>query len=65
MFEWWAEHATLSHAVTAWEAVVTEAASLRGPGVLPPDWPRHLSADGTARAREILGEFALSVDFLR
>src|SRR5262245_51116149 len=63
-FEWWDHHATLAHAVTAWQAVIKEAASLL-PGTLPPDWPRHLSADGTARAREILGDFALSVDFLR
>ena len=60
---WWAGHATVSHATAAWEAVIEDAASLPPPD-RPPGWPRHLSADGSDRARDILGEFALSVDFL-
>jgi len=60
---WWGEHATLSHAVTAWRTALQEAASLAPPGHSE-DWPPHLTADGTARARAILGEFGVAVDFL-
>ncbi|HEY1306093.1 MAG TPA: hypothetical protein VGF24_21215 [Vicinamibacterales bacterium] len=60
---WWREHATLSQAVTAWQAALQEAASLAPPRH-GEDWPPHLTADGTARARAILGEFAVTVDFL-
>ncbi|HKE84944.1 MAG TPA: hypothetical protein VKB50_14380 [Vicinamibacterales bacterium] len=60
---WWREHATLSQAVTAWQAALKEAASLAPPR-RGEDWPPHLTADGTARARAILGEFAVTVDFL-
>ena len=30
----------------------------------PRNWPRHLTADGTERARAILAEFGATVDFL-
>lgn len=60
---WWQRHATIGHAAAAWEAVIEEAASLPPPP-RPPGWPRHLTADGSDRARDILGEFAISVDFL-
>jgi hypothetical protein len=30
----------------------------------PLNWPHHLAADGTQRARELLGEFGVTVDFL-
>ena len=58
--EWWRTHATVDHAAQAWEAILAEAQTL------PP--PSHSTEwlapeDGTARAREILGEFGVSVDF--
>jgi hypothetical protein len=55
---WWREHATVAHAVTAWERILTEAITIARPT------KRHV-ADGTERARAILGEFGVSVDFLR
>jgi hypothetical protein len=62
--EWWRQHATVDHAARAWQAILDEAASLMPPQ-RPDGWPSHLTADGTERARAILGEFAASVDFLR
>jgi hypothetical protein len=61
--KWWRQHATLDHAVQAWRSILTEAATLPPPPH-PRNWPPHLTADGTERAREILGEFATTVDFL-
>jgi hypothetical protein len=61
--EWWQRHATLDHAVLAWRAILTEAVSATPPP-RPPNWPRHLSADGTERARDLLGEFGATVDVL-
>ena len=61
--EWWRRHATVAHAVDAWSAIVQEAAALAPPRH-PPNWPAHLTADGTARARELLAPFGVSVDFL-
>ena len=63
-FDWWEHHATLSDAVRAWQAVLEEAVALAPPR-LPATWPTHLTADGTARARAILGEFGATVDFLQ
>lgn len=60
---WWQRHATLDHAVTAWRAILAEAATL-APPARPVNWPRHLTADGTERARQLLGEFGATVDFL-
>jgi hypothetical protein len=60
---WWQQHATLDHAVRAWRSILAEAATLTPPQ-RPPNWPRHLTADGTERAREILGDFSAAVDFL-
>lgn len=62
--EWWRQHATVDHAARAWRSIIEEAATLTPPQ-RGANWPRHLTADGTERAREILGEFATSVDFLR
>lgn len=62
--EWWRQHATVDHAARAWQSLLDEAASL-APPQRPGGWPSHLTADGTERARAILGEFAASVDFLR
>jgi hypothetical protein len=61
---WWRQHATVDHAARAWRSIIEEAATLTPPQ-RPANWPRHLTADGTERAREILGEFGTSVDFLR
>jgi hypothetical protein len=62
--EWWRRHGTVAHAAAAWSAILEEAAALTAPP-RPPDWPQHLTADGTARARELLGPFGVSVDFLQ
>jgi len=60
---WWTQRATLAHATAAWEAILHEAVTQDAPAH-PPGWPPHLTADGTERARELLGEFAVNVDFL-
>ena len=57
--EWWNTRATVDHAVQAWEAILAEARTL------PP--PSHSTEwlapeDGTARAKEILGQFGVTVD---
>lgn len=60
---WWQQHATIQHAVTAWRRILDEAASI-APPPSPSGFPAHLTADGTARAREWLAPFGVSVDFL-
>jgi hypothetical protein len=60
---WWRTHATPRHAAEDWERILAEAAPL-GPLARPADWPGHLTADGTARARTILDECGVTVDFL-
>jgi hypothetical protein len=60
---WWAAHHTVAHAETAWNRVLHEAAALAAPPQ-PADWPAHLTADGTERARAILGELGLDLDAL-
>ena len=62
--EWSRQHATLEHALQAWRSILAEALTVTPPP-RPPDWPRHLTADGTERAREVLAEFGVTVDFLR
>jgi len=61
--DWWRTHATPEHAANDWERLLGEAALLPPP-TCPTDWPGHLTADGTERAREILSEFGVTVDFL-
>ena len=61
--EWSRQHATLEHAVRAWRSILAEAVTAT-PAPRPQDWPRHLTADGTERAREVLAEFGATVDFL-
>ena len=61
--EWWLRNATVDHAARAWRSILGDAASLASPP-RPGGWPSHLTADGTERARAILGDFAASVDFL-
>ena len=58
---WWRRHATLEQAVDGWSAVLAEAAR-RPPAPRPPDWPAHLAADGTSRARDILDEMGVAID---
>jgi hypothetical protein len=62
-YEWWQRHATVAHAADAWAGILTEAAALSAPP-RPYDWPRHLTADGTERARDWLAPFGVPVDFL-
>ena len=58
---WWSAHATVEHAVEAWNDILNEAAAVNR-AERPPNWPAHLDADGTARAREILADFGVNVD---
>lgn len=60
---WWRAHATVRQAADLWNQVLDEAVSLTPPP-RPADWPAHLTADGTELARQILGEFGLTLDFL-
>jgi hypothetical protein len=50
--EWWHEHATVDQAARAWRSILDDAVTLTPPQ-RPANWPRHLTADGTERAREI------------
>jgi hypothetical protein len=61
--DWWRQHATPDLAVQAWRSILAEAATI-APSPRPLNWPRHLTADGTERARELLAEFGATVDFL-
>ena len=61
--EWWRQHATLDHAVQAWRSILAEAITVT-PSPRPSNWPRHLTANGTERARDLLAEFGATVDFL-
>jgi hypothetical protein len=61
--EWWRQHATLDHAVQAWRSILAETISITPPP-RPSNWPRHLTANGTDRARDLLAEFGTTVDFL-
>jgi hypothetical protein len=62
--EWAHRHAARADAIAAWRSILAEALTLAPPPT-PPNWPAHLRADGTERARQILGELGTSVDFLR
>src|SRR4030095_13530394 len=61
--EWWRQHATLDHAVHAWRSILAEAITVT-PAPRPSNWPHHLTANGTERARDLLAEFGGAVDFL-
>jgi hypothetical protein len=60
---WWRQHSTLDHAVQAWRSILAEGVTVTPPP-RPPNWPGHLTADGTERARDLLGEIGATVDFL-
>ena len=55
---WWAQHATVAHAVGAWRALLEDAVSMPAPP-RPPGWPAHLDADGSGLASQILEEFGV------
>lgn len=59
---WWRQHATLEAAASAWQPILAEALSVEAPR--PENLRPELTYDGTARAREILAPFAVTVDFL-
>ena len=54
---------TVARAADAWERILAEAATVEPPP-RPTDWPAHLTGDGTGRARELLAQMGVSVDFL-
>jgi hypothetical protein len=59
---WWSQHATLQAAASAWRPILAEALSVEAPR--PENLRPELTYDGTARAREILAPFGVTVDFL-
>ncbi|MGE0594397.1 MAG: hypothetical protein AB7G23_16495 [Vicinamibacterales bacterium] len=66
---WWRRHGTVACAADAWLAVLRRAAGARRVRTVdrperPAGWPAHLSADGTATARRLLGGFSRTVDVL-
>jgi len=63
-YEWWRQHATVDHAVQAWRSILAEAVDAPPPS-LPSNWPPHLTADGTERARDLIAQFNATVDFLQ
>jgi hypothetical protein len=60
---WASEHASVTQAAAAWDRLLAEGAAL-APPPLPDDWPAHLAADGTERARAMLARMGVAVDFL-
>ena len=56
---WWAQHATVAHAIEAWRALLRDAATLPVPP-RPAGWPAHLDADGSGLATAILEEFGVA-----
>lgn len=66
---WWQAHGTVACAADAWLELLRRVAGSRRPRTVerpepPAGWPAHLSADGTAMARRLLGEFGRTVDVL-
>lgn len=57
---WWETHATPKHAADSWSRILEDAVAIAPPQAS--DLPAHLTADGTAFARQVLAEFAISVD---
>lgn len=60
---WWEAHASAGVAARAWEQLIAEAMALPPPP-RPASWPAHLADDGTGRARALLEDFGIAVDFL-
>ena len=55
---WWAQHATIAHAVAAWRALLDEAIARPAPA-RPPGWPPHLDADASGTMTAVLEQFGL------
>jgi hypothetical protein len=55
---WWAQHATVAHAVNRWRAVLHEARALPA-APRPPGWPAHLDGDATGTMRAVLEQFRM------
>jgi hypothetical protein len=58
---WSRAHESAPVAIDAWQRLLHEAARIEPPP-RPPDWPDHLTADGTEQARAILAQFGATVD---
>ena len=56
---WWAQHATVAHAINRWRAVLDEAATRPAPA-RPAGWPAHLDAEGRDTLREVLDQFGIA-----
>ena len=57
---WWAQHATVAHAVNRWGMVLDEARTLPVPPRLA-GWPAHLDADGSGTMTAVLEQFGLGL----
>jgi hypothetical protein len=57
---WWAQHATVAHAVAAWRALIEEAVTLSVPP-RPTGWPAHLDDDGGGLTAKIMNDFGSDV----
>ena len=57
---WWAQHATVAHAVNRWRAALHEARTLPVPP-RPAGWPAHLDGDASGTMTGILETFGLSL----
>lgn len=57
--QWWMTHATVDHAVKAWQSIIAEALTL--PPVAPAE-QLHTPANGTTLARSILEQYGVTVD---
>ena len=55
---WWAQHATVAHAVSRWRAVLEEARTLPVPP-RPAGWPAHLDADASGTMTSVLQQFGV------
>jgi glycosyltransferase involved in cell wall biosynthesis len=55
---YWAEHATVALMARDYEAVMARAAATPTPAT-PANWPRHLTADGSATARALAREIGV------
>ena len=55
---WWAQHATVAHAIEAWRRLLEEAITLPTPP-RPSGWPAHLDADASGTMTAVLEQFGL------
>ena len=59
---WWAQHATVAHAVNRWRAVLHDARTLPVPP-RPAGWPAHLDADACGTMTAVLGQMGVGSPF--